>query len=250
MKIALTFDIERDIPNILDTYFGIKFGLVKILKILDDFNIKGTFFCTGNSVNRLPEYVKLINNKGHEVACHGLNHERLNQLQYEKCKKIIVQNKELLENLCQNSEIIGFRAPYLNPPLFLFTILKELGFKYDSSIHFKNKLKNYQGNNWEIQEFHPSYFNVFFRLPISYSFMCKWINKKELLILYNHPAEAINMKNLLSNQMDLLNVTKNFFFRPDRWINTGEAFLSRFSNFIRESLSKKAEFVMLKQLIK
>ena len=31
MKIALTFDIERDIPNFLDTYFGVKIGLIKIL---------------------------------------------------------------------------------------------------------------------------------------------------------------------------------------------------------------------------
>ena len=35
MKIALTFDIESDNPNFLDTYFGLKVGLVKILKILD-----------------------------------------------------------------------------------------------------------------------------------------------------------------------------------------------------------------------
>ena len=45
MKIALTFDIERDIPNFLDTDFGLKIGLIKILNLLDDFQIKSTFFC-------------------------------------------------------------------------------------------------------------------------------------------------------------------------------------------------------------
>ena len=134
MKIALTFDIERDNPNFLDTYFGLKVGLVEILKILDKFNIKGTFFCTGKVAEQLPEAIRLIERKGHEIACHSLNHERLTQLTFKKCYEVIHQNKILIENITQNSEIIGFRAPYLRPPKFLFKILNNLGFKYDSSI--------------------------------------------------------------------------------------------------------------------
>ena len=75
MKIALTFDIERDIPNVLDTYFGVKIGLIKILQLLDNYNIKGTFFCTGNVVKQLPEQINLIASKAHEIACHSINHE-------------------------------------------------------------------------------------------------------------------------------------------------------------------------------
>ena len=124
MKIALTFDIESDNPNFLDTYFGLKVGLVKILKILDTFNIKGTFFCTGRVAEQLPETIRLIECRGHEIACHGLNHERLTKLTYQKCYEIIHQSKILIEKACQISEIIGFRAPYLRPPKFLFRILK------------------------------------------------------------------------------------------------------------------------------
>ncbi len=143
MKIALTFDIERDIPNFLDTYVGVKVGLLKILKILDNFKVKGTFFCTGNVVEHLPEHIRLIERKGHEIACHGLNHERLDKLNFKKCQEIIYQNKKIIENTCQNSEIIGFRAPKLKTPKFLFRALNNLGFKYDSSIRSPKKLKYY-----------------------------------------------------------------------------------------------------------
>ena len=251
MKIALTFDIERDIPTVLDTYFGVKVGLLKILQILDNFNIRGTFFCTGNVVEHLPEHIKLIERKGHEIACHSLNHEQLNQLNFKECQDIIYQNKKIIEKTCPNSEIIGFRAPKLRPPKFLFRVLNNLGFKYDSSINSHKKLKYYQINNYQIQEFHPSNLNILFRLPnlISESFIRKWIFKRNLIILCFHPWEAIDMKDLIFNQANVFNVLKNVFFRPDRLGHTGNKFNTGLSNFIKESISRKAEFLRLNQLI-
>ena len=249
MKIALTFDVERDIPNVLDTYYGVRFGLLKILKILDHFNIKGTFFCTGNVVEHQPDYIRIIERKGHEIACHSLNHERLNQLNFKKCQEIIYQNKKIIEDTCQNSEAIGFRAPYLRPPKFLFRVLNKLGFKYDSSIKSPKKLKYYQGNDYQIQEFHPSNLNIFFRLPMGYSFLRKGFVKKKSLILCFHPWEAVNIKNLMFNQVNTFNRFKNILFRRDRVGNTGNTFITRIRNFIKESVSKKAEFVSLNQLI-
>lgn len=249
MKIALTFDIERDIPNFLNTYYGIEIGLMKILKILDDFNLKATFFCTGNVVKHLPELIKSIDQKEHEIACHGLNHERLTRLNFKECEKVIKQNKKIIEDLCQNSEIIGFRAPYLKPPKFLFKILNNLGFRYDSSLNSYKKLNYYQIDNYTIQEFPPSNLNILFRIPMSYSFLRKWIFKKSLIILYFHPWEAINMKKLMFNQINASNIFKNIFIRPDRWINTGNIFISKIRNFISYSLIKGAEFITLKQLL-
>ena len=249
MKIALTFDIERDNPNFLNTYYGVRVGLLKILKILDKNHIKGTFFCTGNVAEHLPEYIRLIERKGHEIACHGLNHERLAQLNFNKCQENISENKKIIENICHNSEILGFRAPYLNPPKFLFKILNNLGFKYDSSVKSHKKLYKYQLNNYQVHEFHPSSFSIFFRLPMSYYYLRKKIFEKNTVILYFHPWEAINMNKIIVNQSNLLNIFKNFIFRPDRRVNTGNSFIERISSFINESISKNAEFVILKQLL-
>jgi len=247
MKIALTFDIERDLPNVLNTYFGVEIGLLKILDILNNFNIKGTFFCTGNVVKHLPEIIRLIEQKGHEIACHGLNHERLNQLDFIKCQDVIYQNKKILEITCQNSEIIGFRAPYLKPSKFLFEILSNLGFRYDSSIVSPKKLSHYQRDNKKIQEFHPSKYSIYLRLP--YPFLKRRIFKNELLILYFHPCEAINMKTLIRKNVSKSEIFKNMFFRPDRWLHTGKTFLKRLRGFIEEWSARNAEFVTLKQLI-
>ncbi|MFX1586705.1 MAG: polysaccharide deacetylase family protein [Promethearchaeota archaeon] len=248
MKIVLTFDIERDVPNVLNTYFGVKVGLLKILKLLDNFNVNATFFCTGHVAEHLPDYIRLIERKGHEIACHGLSHERLNQLGFKRCQEAISQNKKILENKCKNSEIIGFRSPYLNPPKYLFKILNNLGFKYDSSIKSHKKVQFYLNYNSGIQEFPPSNFNILFRIPMNFSLLLKWIFKKELVILYFHPTELINMKDVIRNQMRAFNLFLNLSYRPDRWLNTGDIFKIKIHNFIKNSLLKKAEFLTLKQL--
>lgn len=247
MKIALTFDIERDLPNVLDTYFGVEIGLLKILEILDHFEIKGTFFCTGNVVEHLPNSIRLIEKKGHEIACHGLNHERLNQLDFNKCQNMIYQNKKLIEEICQNSEILGFRAPYLQAPKFLFKILIDLGFKYDSSIISPKKLPLYQIDTKKIQEFHPSKYSISLRFP--FPFLKRKITKNEIIILYFHPHEAINMKNLIRKQLSKLETLKNLIFRPDRWLYTGNSFLKKLRGFIEVWSAMKAEFVTLRELI-
>jgi len=249
MKIALTFDIERDIPNILDTDFGVKIGLNKILSVLDEYQIKSTFFCTGTIVKQQPQIVKLIESKGHEIACHSLNHERLTELTFDECKEIVLKNKEIIKKRCQNSEIIGFRAPYLKPPRFIFKLLKDLGFKYDSSIRRRKNSEYYPIPSHKIHEFYPSSVYIYFRLPLIYYFVKKWIFRKELAVLYFHVWEAIDIKELIIKQIGKLNSFKNLLFRLDRWINTGNPFLTRIKKFIKEAVSKNAEFVTLKQLI-
>ncbi|GAH09903.1 unnamed protein product, partial [marine sediment metagenome] len=235
MKIVLTFDIERDIPGVFNSYLGVKTGLLKILNILDEFTIKSTFFCTGDIIEHLPDYVKLIESKGHEIACHSLNHQRLNHLDYNECYQIIYQNKNLLKNLCQDSDIIGFRAPYLKAPIFLFKILANLGFKYDSSISSPKNLKKYQISDSQIYEFHPSNFNLYFRLPVNLQFILKGLFKKNLTVLYFHPWEAIDMKALILNQPNRFKKYKNLLIRFDRWVNTGDKFINRLRNFIEEA---------------
>ena len=79
--------------------------------------------------------------------------------------------------------------------------------------------------------------------------MRKWIFKKNLIILTFHPWEAIDMKALIFNQGNIFTIFKNVFFRPDRLAHTGNKFNTGLSNFIKESISRKAEFISLKQLI-
>lgn len=249
MKISLTFDIERDFPHVLDTYYGVRIGIQKILDVLEFFEIKGTFFCTGDIALHFADKIKLIEAKGHEIACHSLNHEPLRSLNYRKCYDLISQNKTILENICPKSEILGFRAPYLQPPKELIKILHDLGFKYDSSFRSDKMVDISQLNNYKIQEFHPLSFNSLLRLPFTYSLYRKWLFNKDPIILCYHPWEATSMRKIVLYRIRGLDRLKHIILRPDRIINTGDSFIKRISKFIKESLSINAEFIMLKQLL-
>ncbi|MFX1502880.1 MAG: polysaccharide deacetylase family protein [Promethearchaeota archaeon] len=247
MKIALTFDIERDLPNVLDTYNGIKNGLPKILDILDTYDIQGTFFFTGSIANKFPNYVRLVEKKSHEVACHSLNHRRLRQMNLKECEEMISENKKILEEICVRSTIIGFRAPYLKSHEFLIKILHNLGFKYDSSIKSNHKVDMNELNSYSIREFQP--LDISLRMPFGYSILKRWILKNQVTILYFHPLDIIDTKNLMVKQKSKLNLFRDYLLRPDRWIKTGEMFIKRFNKFIQYALTKNAEFVTLRDMI-
>jgi peptidoglycan/xylan/chitin deacetylase (PgdA/CDA1 family) len=249
MKTALTFDVERDFPYVLDTFFGVENGIVRILKMLDNFNIACTFFCTGRVVERFPDIIRLIDQMGHEIACHSLNHEHLRDLSFNECKNVILHNKELIEDVCQNSEVLGFRAPYLRPPLFLFEILSDLGFKYDSSIKSPSKLRIYQTTKPQIREFHPLGFSTLLRLPLGYTGYRNWIFKKKLAVLYFHPWEATYMREEILKRLQGFNKFRQVLLRPDRVINTGVKFINKITRFIEDSLSRGTEFVTLKSVL-
>lgn len=84
----LTFD---DGPNSSSTN--------EILKILNEENIKGTFFCIGENVVKHPEIFQKIIDKGHSIGNHSMSHIngwKVNKNKYledvEKASKIIKSN--------------------------------------------------------------------------------------------------------------------------------------------------------------
>jgi peptidoglycan/xylan/chitin deacetylase (PgdA/CDA1 family) len=248
MKVVLTFDIEPDLPNVLNTYSGIKIGLLKILRLLKYYDLKATFFCTGTIAQDFPSYLKLIESNGHEIACHGWNHERLSQMNFEKCRELIFKSKKILEKTCPNSKIIGFRAPYLSPPTFLFEILYDLGFIYDSSITSHNKQKTSHKNFYKVTEFSPCKLSGYFRFPLTYNRIKKATLKTDLIIFYFHSWEFLNMKRLILKKSNINIALKNILFRPDRWWNTGISFTNKLSLFINDFISNQIEFITLKKL--
>ncbi len=62
-KIFLTFD-DGPFPDVTDN----------ILQLLDAYNAKATFFCTGKQAQRHPVYINMIKDKGHALGNHTFNH--------------------------------------------------------------------------------------------------------------------------------------------------------------------------------
>jgi polysaccharide deacetylase family sporulation protein PdaB len=68
-KIAITFDASWREDN-----------TDEIIKILDKYNVKATFFLVGTWVDANPEKLKLLSEKGHEIGNHTNSHPDMNNI--------------------------------------------------------------------------------------------------------------------------------------------------------------------------
>ncbi len=98
-KVALTFD---DGPH--------PYYTKKILKTLDSYSVKGTFFLVGKQAKKYPHLVKAIKDAGCEIGNHTYNHPRLIYLDEADVKKEVKSTTALLEN------ITGEKMKYFRPP--------------------------------------------------------------------------------------------------------------------------------------
>jgi len=77
----------------------------KVLKMLDDFNAKASFFCVGENVEKFPETFALLKANGHSVGNHSYNH--LNGWK--------TANSDYYKNIEKANRLINsklFRPPY------------------------------------------------------------------------------------------------------------------------------------------
>ncbi len=107
-----------------------------VLDLLDEFELKGTFFVLGWVAEHFPGLVREICDRGHELACHGYGHQLIYSISQNKFREDIKKSKALLEDL-SGRKILGYRAPSYSMTansLWALDILIDEGFVYDSSI--------------------------------------------------------------------------------------------------------------------
>lgn len=108
----------------------------RVLDLLGDCNLTGTFFVLGWVAERHPELVRAIQAAGHEIACHGFGHQRILFQTPETFRRDVASAKALLEDIT-GQPVLGYRAPsYSITPetAWALDVLIEEGFAYDSSI--------------------------------------------------------------------------------------------------------------------
>jgi len=139
--LLLTFDLEEFVRPLemgigysKDALFETsKEGFNEIIKILDEFKIKATFFVTYDFARRYPQSIKDLIHNGHEIALHAYKHsDNYNDLGKSESYRILKKAKDYLEKTF-NIKIRGFRHPRLRS--INLEILKNLKIKYDSSLH-------------------------------------------------------------------------------------------------------------------
>lgn len=119
-KIALTFD---DGPHPKVT--------MQILKTLEKYEAKATFFVVGQEVEEHPETLRAVYNAGHEIGNHTFNHEKLTTLLPEEIEQQIQATDTVIKSTIGQRATV-FRPPYgsydetitdrLNVPNVLWTI--------------------------------------------------------------------------------------------------------------------------------
>ncbi|OGR12269.1 MAG: polysaccharide deacetylase [Desulfobacula sp. GWF2_41_7] len=143
----------------------------KILDLLDFFPFKprATFFILGWIAKKLPDLVRQIHQRGHEVASHGNNHHLCRDLTESGLIRDLKSSKERLEAII-NSKVYGFRAPSFAIDDRVLKTIARAGYLYDSSYNSfsahgrygKINLSNTKRKN-ALYQIHEN----FFELPVS-----------------------------------------------------------------------------------
>ena len=113
-----------------------KEGLPALLDLYEEFNVKATFFYIASFAKRCPDIVKMVQAKGHEIACHGLTHRHdraFDSMSYEQQLEHLKTAKSILEDIA-GEEVVSFRSPALRVNHDTPRALTEAGFRFDSSV--------------------------------------------------------------------------------------------------------------------
>ncbi len=213
-------------------------GLENILELCEKRSATGTFFLLGKTIEEHPEIPKLIHERGHECASHGFSHTPINRLTVEQFKDELERTSKLIKKSI-NHNPVGFRAPRFSlnfESSWYLKILKESGFKYDSSLYpaksgfygipkasskpYRISAKNFLEHDPEsaITEYPIAVASLgSLRLPLKFRYVGAYItnkivgqyNKKGIpAVIYTHPWE--NAAKVLMNSRQIMTQIRNY----------------------------------------
>ncbi|WP_218310121.1 XrtA system polysaccharide deacetylase [Alteromonas antoniana] len=109
----------------------------RLLDLFAENDVKSTFFTLGWVAKRCPDVIKRIVDEGHELASHGLAHQRATTMSRDEFRADVSQSKAILEDI-GGVAIKGYRAPSFSvndDNTWVYDVIKELGFVYSSSTY-------------------------------------------------------------------------------------------------------------------
>lgn len=110
----------------------------RLLALFDRHQTRATFFVLGWVAKRLPELVRELEDRGHEIAVHGYDHLLLTEISPLEFEKDLAKALEAIERCGVATRPVGFRAPSFtmvkSTKDWALPILEKYGFKYDSSV--------------------------------------------------------------------------------------------------------------------
>jgi polysaccharide deacetylase family protein (PEP-CTERM system associated) len=140
---ALTIDVE-DWAALMCMYLGRtvpvsrQFGssVRHVLDLLDEYQVKGTFYVIASHATQEPEVAREIVARGHEIGSHGWTHMMTHTFTPESFREDIRRSVETLEEL-SGKKVYGHRCPFfslLPGQTWALETMAEVGLEYDSSM--------------------------------------------------------------------------------------------------------------------
>lgn len=140
--VAMTFDVDAMSgwiamgamsPTALSRGEFSAVALGRILPLLDQWNVRATFFVPGHTALAYPKLVERLATLGHEVAHHGWVHENPTTLEPEEECAVLDLGSDALERVT-GVRPVGYRSPSWEMSERTVELLLNRGFKYDSSM--------------------------------------------------------------------------------------------------------------------
>jgi len=113
--------------------YGARVGVPRILSLLKKYQIPATWFVPGHTIDTYPELVKEISRGGHEIAHHGYCHENPAKLSEPEESEIILKGIESIRSVTGQPPA-GYRSPAWDVSNNTIRLLRDHGFRYDSSL--------------------------------------------------------------------------------------------------------------------
>lgn len=117
--------------------YRVQQNVEKILEVFDAGGIKATFFTLGWVAERSPGLIRAIAEAGHEVASHGMNHDRITGMTPIDFRADVDRSRKMLEDI-SGMAVRGYRAPSYSineTNLWALDVLQESGYVYSSSVY-------------------------------------------------------------------------------------------------------------------
>ena len=113
--------------------FGPVEAVPRILQALRLNGFRASFFIPAWVAEHYPDTVRAIAGEGHEVGCHGDEHERVSDLPPEREEQILLKSVDVLAPLVGRRPI-GYRAPAWQLSPNTLALLARHGFEYSSNM--------------------------------------------------------------------------------------------------------------------
>ena len=107
----------------------------RLLALLAGYGVRATFFVLGHVAAQYPDLIRRIDAAGHEIGVHGYWHRMVHRLSPQQFAAELEQAIGVLAPLI-GQPLLGHRAPYFSingRSLWALDVLRETGFRYDSS---------------------------------------------------------------------------------------------------------------------